>query len=171
MAIKHLIRRIQQSWAVDALLFSALIFGLVGVYFRHEISDLLRVFLDELIAAYNNFGKTNNEGPGFTDLLTPKNLLIAIFITGFLTIVWRRIVWRLRSSRSLTSPLCPKCSHPLSRIRRRRFQKIISLLLPLRRYYCHNCHWKGVRIKSYTSDDENIKGIRLKSGPSGSLSF
>jgi phosphoglycerol transferase MdoB-like AlkP superfamily enzyme len=171
VALRHLIRRIQRSWAVDAVLFSAVILGLVGMFFRQEISDLLRVFLDDLIAAYNNFGKTNNDGPSFTDLLTPKNLLIAVFIVGFLAIVWRRIVWRLRNSRSLTSPMCPKCSHPLSRIRRSQFHKIVSVLLPVRRYYCHNCHWKGVRIKSYTSDDGNIKGIRLKSGPSGSLSF
>lgn len=93
--------------------------------------------------------------------LEPSQLLSSIEISLLLTIiaafvftavVFARIRWRLRNSERLTNTHCPSCSFPLSRIKRKNWQRSVSKLMPFRRFYCKRCNWKGLRIKS----NENI---------------
>ena len=41
---------------------------------------------------------------------------------------------------------CPKCRADLDRISRTSFDKVIAMLLPVRRYKCMNCLWEGLRV-------------------------
>ena len=41
---------------------------------------------------------------------------------------------------------CPKCSRDLARINRTTIDKIIGLVVPVRRYKCMGCFWEGVKI-------------------------
>lgn len=46
---------------------------------------------------------------------------------------------------------CPRCGGSVERIRRRWTDRLISLVLPVRRYRCHAlmCGWKGrLRVRS-----------------------
>ncbi len=168
MNLRQLYRRVYKSWAVDVVLAVAVVLGFLALLFREEVITLLSTVIDHFLSAYKEFEKAGKGKKGVGDYLTPINIAIITGAVAFVVIVWRRVVYRLRNSRKFTSAVCPKCSHPLSRIRRSPFQKTLSYILPVRRYYCHNCHWKGVRVKSYASDD-GIKDIRLKSGASNSM--
>ncbi len=46
---------------------------------------------------------------------------------------------------SPANPPCPKCGEPLFRIPRTLLGRVISLLVPVRRYRCESplCHWVG----------------------------
>lgn len=39
---------------------------------------------------------------------------------------------------------CPKCGGAVHRAHRRPWERIVSLVIPLRRYSCHHCGWSGV---------------------------
>ena len=41
---------------------------------------------------------------------------------------------------------CPQCGQALHRSHRRLHERAISLVVPLRRYSCHQCGWSGVRV-------------------------
>lgn len=78
-------------------------------------------------------------------------LVTLIFILAAIAVL-ARLRWRLRNSERLTSTHCPTCSFPLSRIKRKNWQRSISRLMPFRRFYCKRCDWKGLKIKS----NENV---------------
>lgn len=41
---------------------------------------------------------------------------------------------------------CPKCKRDLERINRTTIDKIIGIIVPIRRYKCMGCFWEGIRI-------------------------
>ena len=41
---------------------------------------------------------------------------------------------------------CPKCKRDLERINRTTIDKIIGVIIPIRRYKCMGCFWEGVKI-------------------------
>jgi predicted RNA-binding Zn-ribbon protein involved in translation (DUF1610 family) len=41
---------------------------------------------------------------------------------------------------------CPECGEVLHRIHRRPLERVISVVLPLRRYGCPHCGWSGLRV-------------------------
>lgn len=50
-----------------------------------------------------------------------------------------------RRARMSHAPACPHCRGSLHRVRRRMFDHLISLVLPVRRYQCLSmgCEWEG----------------------------
>jgi predicted RNA-binding Zn-ribbon protein involved in translation (DUF1610 family) len=42
---------------------------------------------------------------------------------------------------------CPQCGHALHRTHRRAIERVVSVLVPLRRYACRECGWSGARVK------------------------
>ena len=41
---------------------------------------------------------------------------------------------------------CPKCKRDLERINRTVIDKVIGIVVPIRRYKCYGCFWEGIRI-------------------------
>lgn len=41
---------------------------------------------------------------------------------------------------------CPKCKRDLERINRTIIDKMIGIVVPVRRYKCMGCFWQGVKI-------------------------
>ena len=44
---------------------------------------------------------------------------------------------------------CPECGEALHRSHRRPVEKLVSIVVPLRRYKCHHCGWSGLRSDAY----------------------
>lgn len=92
----------------------------------------------------------------------------AVSVVGF-ALIYVRVIYHLRGSHRLTHSRCPRCTHPMHRIKRTPFQKALSRVFPLRRFYCPNCSWKGVKLKSHHSlpvefvDKRNKDGFKLDS--------
>jgi len=51
-------------------------------------------------------------------------------------------------------PLCPRCKSPTYRVRRKRRDRLISLMVPVYRYKCESfkCDWTGVVRQAQLSD-------------------
>jgi len=47
--------------------------------------------------------------------------------------------------------VCPKCGAAVHRAHRRPIERVVSLVVPLRRYSCHHCGWSGVRVGIHAS--------------------
>jgi predicted RNA-binding Zn-ribbon protein involved in translation (DUF1610 family) len=50
------------------------------------------------------------------------------------------------SERTKKRLACPECGEALHRTHRRPIERVISLVIPLRRYRCHHCGWSGLRV-------------------------
>ncbi|MGM0588126.1 MAG: hypothetical protein ACQETE_06935 [Bacteroidota bacterium] len=84
------------------------------------------------------------------DLVTGLNMKVLLSggaAVGVIVLSIWRLMWRLRSSARFTGTECPHCGYPLSRIRRTDFQRKVSKIIPIRRFYCKKCKWKGLRLK------------------------
>jgi hypothetical protein len=46
---------------------------------------------------------------------------------------------------------CPKCKRHLERTNRTAIDKLIGIVIPVRRYKCMGCFWEGLRV--YHSND------------------
>jgi DNA-directed RNA polymerase subunit RPC12/RpoP len=41
---------------------------------------------------------------------------------------------------------CPRCKQDLERVSRTAFDKMIGVIVPIKRYKCMGCFWEGIRI-------------------------
>lgn len=141
-------RKVQKSWFPDVLLVVVLIGGawiLNSPESFGEIKSTLFPLFSQFEGLLNAFSEWSNL---FSTWLTVENILIAAAALGLAIVFFRRLIWRLRQNKVLTSTSCPKCEQPLQRISRTPIQKFISKYIPLRRFRCPKCRWKGVRLKA-----------------------
>lgn len=70
--------------------------------------------------------------------------LLLLFVVG----AFQRAGWRIRHSPSMWKTRCPQCgAKELRRTRRLWHHHLLGRLgLPVRRYICAECHWRGGRI-------------------------
>jgi len=57
-----------------------------------------------------------------------------------------------KTADSSPAPLCPSCGGPVYRVRRRFLDRLISIIVPVRRFRCYSigtgCQWEGnIRVK------------------------
>ena len=74
-------------------------------------------------------------------IFIPLALLVGLLLAW---LVVRRWLEPLRQA----SEKCPRCGADLRRIRRTRTDRMLSLVVPVRRFRCRNeaCHWEGLRL-------------------------
>lgn len=94
----------------------------------------------------------------FLDLLTALGLMPPIGFVAFVVtaiIAARRLRWRVNHTRFLRKSHCPRCgSHDLQRTPRKPIERrIANMGIPLRRYICVDCHWRGPRIEGMLVPD------------------
>lgn len=51
-----------------------------------------------------------------------------------------------KSARSKVAITCPRCKRDVQRINRTALDKVIGVLVPVRRYKCYGCFWEGLRV-------------------------
>lgn len=91
-------------------------------------------------------------GP-FLDILRAYGLMPPIGLVGLVVatvLAARRLRWRINHTPRFYKDHCPRCgSHDLQRTPRRPFERrIANTGIPVRRYICVDCHWRGTRIES-----------------------
>ena len=77
---------------------------------------------------------------------------MALPFQNILAVVCLFVVWvaiRLLLNRFANLSMgCPRCHQPVSRLRRRVWEKWLGAVWPgLRRYYCKDCGWEGLLTK------------------------
>lgn len=93
-----------------------------------------------------------NLQPFFTGLgvmiqavVTPPTLLILLGIIVAIYLFVKRLryhLFRLASDRFK----CPVCQHKVQKKHRKSYERLLSRMIPVRRYYCSNCGWEGLRV-------------------------
>lgn len=139
--LKNLIK----SWYLEGII--GVIATLIILYYLNK--DSISRWLEESKIDTQNILK-DSVSAFFSFIKGPEGKRIIFLSIGaivVLLLLFWRILWRLQRSVKFTSTTCPDCNSPLVRVNRKHWQKIVSKLIPLRRLYCRNCGWKGVRIK------------------------
>jgi hypothetical protein len=79
-------------------------------------------------------------------LMAPVGIVALLFTT---LIAARRLRLRINTTQQLWNTCCPHCHNTnLQRIRRRPYERrIANMGIPLRRYICLQCNWRGSRIE------------------------
>ncbi len=78
----------------------------------------------------------------------PADLAGYALVALALLLVLYRVRWRLMRSPRLSGRQCPRCGGSVHRIHRRWIDRVVSVVLPVRRYSCrdHDCGWRGLRV-------------------------
>lgn len=89
----------------------------------------------------------------FFDMLRAGGFMPAIgLIILIFTLVCaaRRLRWRINNTHAFWKSACPRCgSHDLQRTPRKPVERrVANMGIPVRRYICVECHWRGPRIES-----------------------
>lgn len=84
----------------------------------------------------------------FLARVTISDVLGAGLIVVALGLLLVRIRQRILNDPALAVVQCPRCGGHIHRIHRSRLDRVISCVVPVRRYACAavNCHWKGLRV-------------------------
>jgi hypothetical protein len=71
-----------------------------------------------------------------------------VLVLAALVLIVYRLRWRLARRPSLTTLRCPRCGGSLHRVHRLSRDRLVSLVVPVRRYRCsrRECRWSGVRV-------------------------
>lgn len=83
-------------------------------------------------------------------LTKPTNLIAIILILATTIFFFKRLgyhVYRLNAF----DETCPVCHHRIRKLRRKWYHRLLSAFMPVRRYYCPHCGWKGARINKKKS--------------------
>ncbi len=83
---------------------------------------------------------------GLSELIAIPLLLIVLLITAW------RVRWRAQHTPALTDLHCPRCKGNIHRVHRHMTDRLISIIVPVRRYHCTNreCGWSGIRVAAHT---------------------
>jgi hypothetical protein len=90
------------------------------------------------------------------------------FIAVALIVIALRARWRLERSPSLTTLQCPRCGGGIYRIHRRFLDRLVSNMVPVRRYRCFDaeCRWSGLRVVASSQSREATAAPRPPAAPS-----
>lgn len=150
-----LFRKLVRSWVFDVAIGLIILLGIFYITNISEVNAWSKQAFHSLSSFYSATSKTIN-----SLFLHENSGRILILVTGliaFLILLAWRIIWRLQGSKRFSATTCPKCSDPLVRVKSSEWVRKIRPLLPLRRFYCRSCGWKGIRIKGNDRIPLNIQ--------------
>lgn len=93
----------------------------------------------------------------FNPAKTQPIVLIALAVyLAVMVLILGAVRYCLRRSPQWVATKCPTCNGLLYRSHRRPVSRLVSLFVPLRRYYCVNprCRWQGLRMKPLAKNQE-----------------
>jgi hypothetical protein len=99
-------------------------------------------------SAIHALGHVDNAVAEAISRLTLSDALGLILILGAVIALVLRVRWRLVRTPSLTTLRCPRCGAGIHRAHRRYSDRLMCIIVPVRRYRCSNqeCRWDGLRV-------------------------
>ena len=140
--------------------------ALLGVFLLVERMDIRqsvsRFSTRSLSGILHIFGHLDVTADGVISRLTLSNLLGMILLTGAVVAILYRVRWRLMRTPSLTTIRCPQCDADIHRVHRHALDRLIDIIVPVRRYRCGNsdCQWDGLRVSTVTGRPRSGAGRR-----------
>lgn len=144
---------IQRLWREFTIEIAALVLAGLGIFLLVEqiqIRVTLLSFLRSLLAALARGGGAIVQGLHYkvTHVTLSDAVGGIIIVLAIWLVIWR-MRWRIVHSEYLSQQVCPECGSRLHRVHRRTRDKLVTWILPLRRYRCinHACRWTGLRLR------------------------
>jgi hypothetical protein len=141
--------RFWRNWRVEIIIALLVLLAIFLLAERMNIRQTLYTGVVNTLAGLNRLIDSLVQGLSGFVLGTTLSDLIAYLL---LALVAALAIWRTRtrllSEPRFTTIKCPHCGSGLHRIHRRSRDRLINLIVPVRRYQCQNrdCHWKGLRV-------------------------
>jgi hypothetical protein len=146
---RRFVGRALSEWWVEILV---VLLVAMGVFLLLERMQIRRTLLQWLQAGWASLLRLGGDAQrGLVSLIQRSTLSdlvgLGLLAVALAFILWR-IRWRLVTMPRFTTRLCPRCGSELHRIHRRSLDRILDLLVPVRRYQCDDkeCRWKGLRF-------------------------
>ena len=147
--VRHFVGRALSEWWAEILI---VLFLALGVFLILERMHIRRTVLGWLQAGWASLLREGGEMQrGLRSLVLRSTLSdlvgAGLLATALVAVLWR-IRWRLVHTARFTTRLCPVCGSELHRVHRRTLDRVLNLLVPVRRYQCDNreCRWLGLRF-------------------------
>lgn len=77
----------------------------------------------------------------------PSNIITLFIILGVSYFFLKRLRYHLLRRGEEYDQTCPVCENKTHKRHRKWHHYLLSNFIPVRRYYCKNCGWKGLRIQ------------------------
>lgn len=144
-----MIRRLWREFTMEIV---ALVLAGLGIFLLMEQMQIRVIslrFLRRVLAALTGAGRAIVHRLLYEVAhVTLSDAVGAMVIVLAMWIIIRRVRWRMVHSEYLASRVCPKCGSRLHRAHRRTPDRLITWILPLRRYRCtnHDCRWTGLKL-------------------------
>jgi hypothetical protein len=96
------------------------------------------------------FGQVDAAASALVARIELSDVVGLVLILAAVIAVALRVRWRLMRMPSLTTLQCPRCEGDLYRVHRHRRDRLVSWIVPVRRYRCSHpeCRWCGIRVVS-----------------------
>jgi len=140
-----------QSYWVEMLIVLGLALGIFLIFERMQIRASLLRFLRTVVGAGTS--TLNRLADSliyfFTHIGLSELIAIPLLIVVFWALIWR-VRWRAQNNPALTDLHCPRCGGNIHRVHRHTADRLISIIVPVRRYHCTNreCGWSGLRVST-----------------------
>lgn len=129
-----------QEWIVELLLGVIISGFLIWLLLPEEYSQLFLSGSQELFVFL-----TTPIIDIFGLLLNPRNILVLLLIIFIATLFVVRVRYHIKR-KAIDTKQCPVCDSKIHRRHRKPIHHLLSLLIPVRYYYCKSCGWKGLRL-------------------------
>lgn len=134
------VKREWKEWIPEILglflLASIIIWLVFPSQYKSSLYRQIQDFISSLLSGFNSFLET---------ITNPSTLLgLALFVI-VIYLIMLRVRYHLKRF-AVNPSICPVCSSPINQRHRRLQHRILSIVVPVRRYSCLNCGWKGLKI-------------------------
>jgi hypothetical protein len=139
------IRRAWRGYHVEIILFLVAAAGLLLIFERSRV----RVALERGVRW---LGETALQGAdsllAFLSRFSPSDALGLALVLVSLGVIGWRVRWRAMRNPKLTTVACPSCGGVIHRVHRKASDRLVSVIVPVRRYRCasRECGWQGLRV-------------------------
>lgn len=83
--------------------------------------------------------------------ISPLRFAIGVLALAVGVTVWLLLIWSVRRQREVATvgSSCPQCGNPARRVKRKEWQRLLSVLLGerLARRRCDTCGWSGLSVR------------------------
>lgn len=133
------LKQLLQEWHSEII---ALVLVLVAIllFLGLDISGIIVNSLQSILRGIAALFLSSSE------LFTLRNLFAFVLMVTALTMLAKRIRYRLIRTPKFVLKQCPVCGSSLSRQHRHTLGHIVSHYIPVGRYSCQRCSWIGWRI-------------------------